>query len=172
MRSLASSSTATCRDSEGRPGASTHRLCGPDDSTRMSPRTSTTEGALARLGFADPGRAAALVDDPALLPLRAAVDGGQLDDLAAVMGDTADPDQCLLGLVRVAEALAALGDPADWGISALATELATPGVGRARVLGVLGASTTLIDELVRHPEHWLDAARAERRPGEQVRTDL
>ncbi|MBW8729927.1 MAG: bifunctional [glutamine synthetase] adenylyltransferase/[glutamine synthetase]-adenylyl-L-tyrosine phosphorylase [Terrabacter sp.] len=138
----------------------------------MSSRTSTTEGALARLGFADPDRAVGLIDDRALLPIRAAVEDGQLDPLAAVMGDTADPDQCLLGLVRVAESLAGLGDPPDWGISALAAELATPGVGRERVLGVLGASTALVDELVRHPEHWVDAARAERRPGEQVRSDL
>ena len=99
----------------------------------MSSRTSTTEGALARLGFADPDRAVGLIDDRALLPIRAAVEDGQLDPLAAVMGDTADPDQCLLGLVRVAESLASLGDPADWGISALATELATPGAGRTRV---------------------------------------
>src|SRR6476660_8512842 len=138
----------------------------------MSSRTSTTEGALARLGFADPDRAVGLIDDRALLPIRAAVEDGQLDPLAAVMGDTADPDQCLLGLVRVAESLARLGDPPGWGISAFAAELATPGVGRERVLGVLGASTALVDELVRHPEHWVDAARAERRPGEQVRSEL
>src|SRR6476660_466674 len=138
----------------------------------MSSRTSTTEGALARLGFADPDRAVGLIDDRALLPIRAAVEDGQLDPLAAVMGDTADPDQCLRGLVRVAESLARLGDPPDWGISALAAELAAPGVGRERVLGVLGASTALVDELVRHPEHWVDAARAERRPGEQVRSAL
>ena len=138
----------------------------------MSSRTSTTEGALARLGFADPDRAVGLIDDRALLPIRSAVPDGQLDPLAAVMGDTADPDQCLLGLVRVAESLARLGDPPGWGISALAAELATPGVGRDRVLGVLGASTALVDELVRHPEHWVDAARAERRTGEQVRSDL
>ena len=43
------------------------------------------------------------------------------------MGDTADPDQCLLGLVRVAEALGRLGDAPGWGISAFAAELATPG---------------------------------------------
>ena len=138
----------------------------------MSSRTSTTEGALARLGFADPDRAVGLIDDRALLPIRSAVPDGQLDPLAAVMGDTADPDQCLLGLVRVAESLAHLGDPPGWGISALAAELATPGVGRDRVLGVLGASTALVDELVRHPEHWVDAARAEHRTGEQVRSDL
>ncbi|MGO4598880.1 bifunctional [glutamine synthetase] adenylyltransferase/[glutamine synthetase]-adenylyl-L-tyrosine phosphorylase [Terrabacter sp. 2RAF25] len=138
----------------------------------MSSRTSTTEGALARLGFADPKRAAGLLDDRALLPLRAAFPEGQLDDLVAVVGDTADPDQGLLGLVRVAESLAAQGDPTDWGISTFARELSTGGVGRKRVLGVLGASTALVDELVRHPEHWVDCVNAERRPGEQVRSDL
>ncbi|GAA5029393.1 bifunctional [glutamine synthetase] adenylyltransferase/[glutamine synthetase]-adenylyl-L-tyrosine phosphorylase [Terrabacter aeriphilus] len=138
----------------------------------MSSRTTTTEGALARLGFADPDRAVTLVDDRALLPVRAAVPGGQLDELAAVMGDTADPDQALLGLVRVCESLAEQGDPTDWGMTAFCAELARPGIARERVIGVLGASTALVDELVRHPEHWLDAARAERRPGEQVRADL
>ena len=138
----------------------------------MSSRTSTTEGVLARLGFADPRRAAGLLGDRALLPLRAVFPDGQLDDLVAAVGDTADPDQGLLGLVRVAESLAAQGDPPDWGITAFATELATDGVGRERVVGVLGASTALIDELVRHPEHWVVGARAERRPGEQVRADL
>ncbi|GAA2038387.1 bifunctional [glutamine synthetase] adenylyltransferase/[glutamine synthetase]-adenylyl-L-tyrosine phosphorylase [Terrabacter terrae] len=135
-------------------------------------RTTTTEGSLARLGFADAQRAAGLIRDDALLPLRAAVPDGQLDELAAVMGDTADPDQCLLGLVRVAESLAREQDAPDWGISAFATELASAGVGRERVLGVLGASSALVDELVRHPEHWVDAARAERRPGDQTRADL
>lgn len=138
----------------------------------MSSRTSTTEGALARLGFADPDRAAGLLEDRALLPLRAAVADGQLDDLVTVIGDTADPDQALLGLVRVAESVAQRGDPPQWGISAFARELATEGVGRDRVMGVLGASTALVDELVRHPEHWVDAALAERRTGEQVRDEL
>jgi len=138
----------------------------------MSSRTTTTEGQLARLGFADPARAAALLGDKALLPLRAATDDGRLDTLVAAIGDTADPDQALLGLVRVAESLASREDHSDWGISAFAAELDTDGVGRDRVVHVLGASSALVDELVRHPEHWLDTARATRPTGEQVRSEL
>ncbi|MEW1953216.1 bifunctional [glutamine synthetase] adenylyltransferase/[glutamine synthetase]-adenylyl-L-tyrosine phosphorylase [Terrabacter sp. NPDC080008] len=138
----------------------------------MASRTSTTEGALARLGFPDAQRAAQLVQDDALLPVRAAIPGGQLDALAAVVADTADPEQCLLGLVRVAESLARAGDAPRWGISAFAAELASEGSGRERVLGVMGASTALVDHLVRHPEHWVDAAEAQRRTSEQTRADL
>ena len=46
------------------------------------------------------------------------------------------------------------------------------GDGRDRVLGVLRASTALVDELVRHPGHWVDAARAQRHTGEEVRAEL
>ncbi|WP_323098762.1 bifunctional [glutamine synthetase] adenylyltransferase/[glutamine synthetase]-adenylyl-L-tyrosine phosphorylase [Intrasporangium sp. YIM S08009] len=138
----------------------------------MSSRTTTTTGALARLGFADPARAAGLLDDRALTPLRAATPDGQLDDLIASIGDTADPDEGLLGLVRVAESLARLPDDPDWGISAFARELATAGAGRDRVTAVLGGSTALVDDLVRHPEHWVEAARARRVGGEEIRAEL
>lgn len=138
----------------------------------MSSRTTTTTGALARLGFADPARAAGLLDDRALAPLRAATPDGQLDDLVAAVGDTADPDEGLLGLVRVAEALARLDDHPDWGITAFARELTTAGVGRDRVTAVLGGSTALVDDLVRHPEHWVEAARARRVGAEEIRTEL
>jgi glutamate-ammonia-ligase adenylyltransferase len=138
----------------------------------MSSRTTTTAGALARLGFADPARAAGLLGDRALVPLRAATPDGHLDDLVAAVGDTADPDEGLLGLVRVAESLARLDDDADWGISAFARELATEGEGRDRVTAVLGGSTALVDHLVRHPEHWVEAARARRVSGEEIRAEL
>ncbi len=49
----------------------------------MPARTTTTAGALARLGFADPERASGLVADPALLPLRSALPDGQVDEVAA-----------------------------------------------------------------------------------------
>ena len=138
----------------------------------MSSRTTTTEGQLARLGFADPARAAGLLEDAALLPLRAATEDGRLDGLVAAIGETADPDQALLGLVRMAESLAAKGGSPEWGIAALAAELVTEDVGRDRVVHVLGASTALVDELVKHPEHWLDTARATRPSGEEVRDEL
>jgi glutamate-ammonia-ligase adenylyltransferase len=138
----------------------------------MSSRTRSTEGQLARLGFSDPARAAGLLDDRALLPLRAATEDGHLDALVSAIGDTADPDQALLGLVRVAESLAGRPDEPQWGITALAAELASDGVGRGRVVSVLGASSALVDELVRHPEHWLDTARAVRPTGDEVRAEL
>ena len=138
----------------------------------MSSRTTTTTGALARLGFADPERAAGLLADPALLPLRSAIPDGQVDEVVGAVGDTADPDEALLALVRVLEALAKRGDDPEWGISALCADLVTPGQSRDRVLAVLGGSTALVDHLVRHPEHWLDASRATRHTGEQVREEL
>src|SRR5690606_12717471 len=71
---------------------------------------------------------------------------------------------------RVLDSLAGKGDTA--GLRALADELLVDGPGRDRVLGVLGASTALVDELVRHPRHWVDAARAERHTAEEVRAEL
>ena len=138
----------------------------------MSSRTTTTTGTLARLGFADPARAAGLLDDRALLPLRGATRDGQLDDVVGALGDTADPDQALLGLVRVSESLVRLDDDEQWGISAWARELATDGPGRERVAAVLGGSTALVDHLVKHPDHWIEAAHARRAGAEEIREEL
>jgi [glutamine synthetase] adenylyltransferase / [glutamine synthetase]-adenylyl-L-tyrosine phosphorylase len=138
----------------------------------MSSRTTTTTGALARLGFADPERAVGLLADAALLPLRSVIPDGQVDEVVAAVGDTADPDEALLGLVRVLESLARREDHPEWGITALCRDLVTAGESRRRVLAVLGGSTALVDHLVRHPEHWLDASRATRSTGEQVRAEL
>ena len=137
-------------------------------------RTTSTTGTLARLGFAHPDRAVTHLADPALAALRggeaADVDDAFPDGLLQAIGDTADPDQALLGLVRVLESLTRQGDPAD--LRLFVEELLTEGPGRDRVLGVLGASTALIDELVRHPGHWVDAARAQRHTAEEVRAEL
>ena len=137
----------------------------------MSSRTTTTAGTLARLGFAQPDRATSHLADPALAPL-AAGDGahGLPDDLLQAIGDTADPDLALLGLVRVLESLTRQGETAD--LHALVAELRGEGPGRDRVLGVLGASSALVDELVRHPGHWVDAARAQRHTAEETRAEL
>ncbi|MDC5698759.1 bifunctional [glutamine synthetase] adenylyltransferase/[glutamine synthetase]-adenylyl-L-tyrosine phosphorylase, partial [Intrasporangium calvum] len=138
----------------------------------MPSRTSSTTATLARLGFAEPDRAATLLADPALSVLAGEGDSahGLPDDLLRAIGDTADPDQALLGLVRVAEALARQQEPAD--VRAFVDELRAEGPGRDRVLGVLGASTALVDELVRHPGHWVDAARAQRHTAEETRAEL
>ena len=136
----------------------------------MSSRTPSAKGTLLRLGFAEPERAAALLTDPALTPLRDPSQQHALHEgLLQALGDTADPDQALLGLVRVMESAAAQPDSAA---DELAAELLMDGPSRDRVLGVLGASTALVDELVRHPGHWVDAARAQRHTAEETRAEL
>ncbi|MCF4122516.1 bifunctional [glutamine synthetase] adenylyltransferase/[glutamine synthetase]-adenylyl-L-tyrosine phosphorylase [Antribacter sp. KLBMP9083] len=130
-----------------------------------------------RAGFADLARSAALWEDPALTEVRdgharvtpaGGPDGDSvaLEDASAgllrALGDTADPDLALLQLVRIAAA--APGRlRAFLGASAVPSEQAESlpdpwGMGRSpraavsRLLGVLGASSALGDELVRRPE--------------------
>ena len=101
-----------------------------------------------RAGFLDGTRAASLAEEVAdVLPEEA---------LLAAASDVADPDQALLLLVRLREALGggerralrdALGDA----------------TARARLLGVLGASSALGDHLVAKPQQWRDVASATRR---------
>ena len=138
----------------------------------MSSRTTSTAGALARLGFADPERAVGLLADPALLPLRSVIPDGQVDEVVGAIGDTADPDEALLALVRVLESLARVDDDPEWGVTALCAALVAPGEARDRVLAVLGGSTALVDHLVRHPGHWVDAAGGARHSSEEVRAEL
>ncbi|MEO6999972.1 MAG: bifunctional [glutamine synthetase] adenylyltransferase/[glutamine synthetase]-adenylyl-L-tyrosine phosphorylase [Terracoccus sp.] len=139
----------------------------------MASRTSSVEAALARVGFADVPRAAGLLGDQVLAPLRRQEEPtGVPEALLAALGDTADPDQALLGLVRMMESLAREPDVGEQGVTALAVALIDDQVARARVLGLLGASTAIVDHLVKHPADWLVAARAARPGGEQVRTDL
>lgn len=94
------------------------------------PRIESTAARLARLGFADAARAAGLVEQSA----------PALDDLLDALADTADPDQALLSLTRLAER-----DPAVPGL------LRSDAALRGRVLAVLGVSAALGDHLVRHP---------------------
>lgn len=68
--------------------------------------------------------------------------------LLDALGATADPDQALLGLVRLAEAL-----PDDQRGVLLDTVTSAKPL-RDRLLGVLGASEALADHLARHPEDW------------------
>jgi glutamate-ammonia-ligase adenylyltransferase len=64
------------------------------------------------------------------------------DDLTGALSVVADPDEALLGALRLVEA-----DPAAGHL------LAEPGTARDRLLAVLGGSTALADHLVHHPEH-------------------
>ena len=101
------------------------------------PRRTTTAARLARLGFADPGRAELLLTGDL------AVDAGQAGDgLLDALATAADPDLALAALARMprdAELTRALGEDPRL---------------RARLAAVLGASTALGDHLARHPEDW------------------
>lgn len=66
----------------------------------MQGRRSSTFTRLLRHGFTDPAAAERLLDAPELSGVRAD------PVLLEALGATADPDQALLGLVRLAEALA------------------------------------------------------------------
>lgn len=135
----------------------------------MAARTTSTAGLLARHGFLELDRATGLLGDPALAPLRDRDTGALPEALVAAVGDTADPDAALLALVRLMES-ASEDDPAL--VGGLVAELHADGLGRDRLLAVLGASSALVDHLARHPEHWIDVARAERHTGEKVRSEL
>ena len=103
-------------------------------------RSATTKGDLLRLGFRDPE--AATVALAALGESRA--------PLLALLGRTADPDEALAGLVRLADVV----DDRDRLLRALAEDEGTA----MRLLCVLGASEALSDHLVRHPAHWHELA--------------
>src|SRR5699024_7750405 len=100
----------------------------PDLNAVVRPQTLT--GALARAGFTDTARAAALLGDPALRGL----DDGAATRLVAALGAVADPDRALLALVRLAETEADLGTLlADGG--AVGSGAASPDDGGAVVSG-------------------------------------
>ncbi|GGV14701.1 bifunctional [glutamine synthetase] adenylyltransferase/[glutamine synthetase]-adenylyl-L-tyrosine phosphorylase [Streptomyces griseoflavus] len=98
---------------------------------------------LLRHGFTDPSAAERLLDSDGLAPVRS--DPVLLDAL----GQTADPDLALLGLVRLLEAQ----DGPTAHQELLDTLIAAKPL-RDRLLGVLGASEALADHLARHPSDW------------------
>ncbi|MFB7943395.1 bifunctional [glutamine synthetase] adenylyltransferase/[glutamine synthetase]-adenylyl-L-tyrosine phosphorylase [Kitasatospora phosalacinea] len=109
---------------------------------RAGSRVSRLETRLVRRGFSDPDQAVRLLDGPGLHGL--AADPVLLDALGAA----ADPDQALLGLARLLEAL----DLHER--HTLRDTLTASKPLRDRLLGVLGASTALADHLARHPRDW------------------
>jgi glutamate-ammonia-ligase adenylyltransferase len=108
----------------------------------MQGRRSSTFSRLLRHGFTDPAASERLLDAPQLSAVRSD------PVLLEALGATADPDQALLGLVRLAEAL----DPDER--HALLDTVTTAKPLRDRLLGVLGASEALGDHLARHPADW------------------
>lgn len=107
--------------------------------------------ALARAGLVDTSRAVDLLGELKVFDVADADHAGLIAGLSRV----GDPDEALLGLVRLREAL-----PPDQQTEL--TSLLLDGDGeRERVLQVLGASTALTDHLARHPEQWVDIRTAE-----------
>ncbi|MEV6108592.1 bifunctional [glutamine synthetase] adenylyltransferase/[glutamine synthetase]-adenylyl-L-tyrosine phosphorylase [Streptomyces sp. NPDC051940] len=105
-------------------------------------RSNSTLSRLVRHGFTDPSTAERLLGSEAL----AALHGNPV--LFDALGATADPDQALRGLVRLAEAL----EPVER--QTLLDTLTGSKPLRDRLLGVLGASEGLAEHLVRHPGDW------------------
>ena len=155
-------------------------------------RGSTLAGRLTRAGFADVARAERLLADAALLRLvggdaavpdedapRAASGPDGLpgaaplasEALVPALAESADPDQALLSLAKIAGAVEADGPRRE----RLAAALAEHGPARDRLLAVVGASVALGDDLSAHPEHLdvvLDDAPGTGVPVGEVRAEL
>jgi glutamate-ammonia-ligase adenylyltransferase len=142
-------------------------------------RGSTLAGRLTRAGFEDVGRAERLLADAALVALVAgpAPSDGEppvppaVEALVPALAETADPDQALLSLAKIA---GAVDDDAPRR-RALAAALHDGGPGRDRLLAVLGASVALGDDLCAHPGHLdvlLDETSGTGVPVAEVRAEL
>jgi len=126
-------------------------------------RSGTTEGRLARLGFAEPDRAARLLEDKALAGFVDPLDDVFHDGLPDALSRAADPDLALVGIVRVLEGLAASADDRIDGntdAGELLAALRSSGSARDRLVAVLGGSRALVDHLAGHPSHWRCVADA------------
>ncbi len=121
------------------------------------------KGNLLRLGFQDTDRALAHLAEL----------GDAAEPLVALLSLTADPDEALVCLVRLADAAGA-HDPDER--TALLDAVVDDEGTAMRLLCVLGASEALAHHLVRHPEHWrelTDPTLGSTRPAAYaVRADL
>jgi len=135
-------------------------------------RSGSRAARLARLGFADPARADALLDDPALAGLTDPMDEVFGDGLPDGLSQVADPDLALLALVRLMESLGKSDIDGDDVGGEMIAALRHAGQGRDRLLAVLGASSALGDHLVTHPGHWRCVTEAARQSAEQRRAAL
>jgi [glutamine synthetase] adenylyltransferase / [glutamine synthetase]-adenylyl-L-tyrosine phosphorylase len=115
----------------------------------MTDRTQSIRGQLARLGFSDRERAERFINDPVM---------GDVVDEAVLMalGESADPDQALLLLVRFLEA-------ADDQLRHRITQtLKADEDVRGRLFDLLGMSEALGEFLIRHPHQWQVIADSQR----------
>ncbi|MFC7463661.1 bifunctional [glutamine synthetase] adenylyltransferase/[glutamine synthetase]-adenylyl-L-tyrosine phosphorylase [Brachybacterium sp. GCM10030252] len=108
----------------------------------MTSQPATGAGGLARLGFTRTDRVSRFLADPAL--------AGLPQGAVARIGATADGDDAVIGLLRLAEAAEGCGH------KALKDEflagIGTPGSAGDRLIRLLGTSVALGDVLTRHPE--------------------
>jgi glutamate-ammonia-ligase adenylyltransferase len=104
----------------------------------VSSRGDSVRTRLLRIGFEDSATAA----------VELARLGDDAEPLVALLAASADPDQALAGLVRLAER----AEPG------LIEELANDEGTAMRLFSVLGASQALTDHLCRHPEQWRELA--------------
>jgi glutamate-ammonia-ligase adenylyltransferase len=104
----------------------------------VSSRGDSVRTRLLRIGFEDSATAAG---ELARL-------GDDAEPLVPLLAASADPDQALSGLVRLAERAG----------PGLVEELANDEGTAMRLLSVLGASQALTDHLCRHPEQWRELA--------------
>ncbi len=138
-------------------------------------RSKSAEGQLARLGFAEPDRAARMLDGTVLAGFVDPLDEVFHDGLPDALSHAADPDLALLGLVRVVEALNdSPGSRIDGDEDAgrLLAALRRDGPARERLVAVLGASSALVDHLAAHPGHWRCVAEAQPPTAEGLRSGL
>ena len=108
----------------------------------MATEPPTTTGALARLGFSRTDRVQRFLDDPVL----AALGKGAVQRLGA----TADGDDAVLGLLRLAESAQESGQRAL--MDDFLGSVGTRGGHGERLIRLLGTSVALGDFLARHPE--------------------
>ncbi len=102
----------------------------------MAARVDITQGNLVRLGFFEPARARAILDDL----------GEVARPLVAPIGRSADPDLALASLIAIADVV----EDRDRLLQEVADDEGTS----MRLLSVLGASQALGEHLRRHPEQW------------------
>lgn len=114
----------------------------PPEQSGASEEPATTTGALARLGFSRTDRVSRFLSEPALRGLG--------DGAAEALGATADGDDAVLGLLRLAESAWEAGQDAL--LEEFLAGVGTAGTPGHRLIRLLGVSVALGDVLARHPE--------------------
>lgn len=138
------------------------RASGREHERHREPGVFGSAATLAKWGFAELRRAAILLQAPELDGL---VEASDSNGLLGALGNTADPDQGLVALVRLLEAATradkaghGIGDAGARAVEPIRQVVSVDGAARDRLLAVLGGSQALGDQLAAHPEQWTAAA--------------